>query len=630
MKFPRHHLFIIGALLIFFKGHGKEDYFQSLPADRPFITTWKTDNPGTSADNQITIPTFLGKIYNYSVNWGDGNMDTNVTGEITHTYSTAGTYEVSISGDFPQIYFDNNSDREKILFVNQWGDIKWQSMRSAFSGCTNLDVIATDSPDLSEVTSLTRMFSGCESLIGTPEFNNWNLSTISSIIGLFENCKLFNQPLENWDVSNVDNLEVTFRGASTFNQPLNDWDVSNVVDLTGTFWGAVSFNQPLNKWNVSNVIESWATFLGATSFNQDIGSWDTSKVVTTSEMFREAISFDQDISTWDITSLRDASWMFKDAGLSTTNYDRLLIGWNVQDVQPQLYPFGAGNSTYCAGKEARNSLITNHGWEIDDAGFLGITIEGLEDQIHLDAFTLPQITGENLTGNEMYYTGPKGTGQSFIAGTTLYTDDFSNYPISLYIYDSSGDAVTGCNDEKSFQLTLYSICSPPTADSIEDVIRCTPYTLPELTEDNFYYTEANGGGKKLEAGDIIYNSKTLYIYKGSNDCYDENSFRIKIDKNLCDYEIKPVDPCLVVFPQFITPNGDGYFDLFVPKKNPCGQSGKLRILDRYGRVIYSTDDLYTGWDGTEKSRKLPETDYWYLFQSSDSGKTYTGHFSVLR
>ncbi|SIS88871.1 gliding motility-associated C-terminal domain-containing protein [Zobellia uliginosa] len=78
------------------------------------------------------------------------------------------------------------------------------------------------------------------------------------------------------------------------------------------------------------------------------------------------------------------------------------------------------------------------------------------------------------------------------------------------------------------------------------------------------------------------------------------------------------------------PMGHGGFDLFVPKKNPCGQSGKLRILDRYGRVIYSTDDLYTGWDGTEKSRKLPETDYWYLFQSSDSGKTYTGHFSVLR
>src|SRR5690606_27824054 len=33
-----------------------------------FITTWKTDNPGTSQDNQITIPT-VGTGYLYHVYW---------------------------------------------------------------------------------------------------------------------------------------------------------------------------------------------------------------------------------------------------------------------------------------------------------------------------------------------------------------------------------------------------------------------------------------------------------------------------------------------------------------------------------------------------------------------------------
>lgn len=37
-------------------------------AQNEFITTWKTDNPGTSNDNQITIPT-TGIGYNYDIDW---------------------------------------------------------------------------------------------------------------------------------------------------------------------------------------------------------------------------------------------------------------------------------------------------------------------------------------------------------------------------------------------------------------------------------------------------------------------------------------------------------------------------------------------------------------------------------
>lgn len=100
--------------------------FSSWGQNRPFITTWKTDNQGLSANNQITIPTFAGETYNYSVEWGDGTSDSGVTGDIVHTYATPRTYKVSISGDFPRIYFPNSfnpADNFKILSVDQWGDI---------------------------------------------------------------------------------------------------------------------------------------------------------------------------------------------------------------------------------------------------------------------------------------------------------------------------------------------------------------------------------------------------------------------------------------------------------------------------------------------------------------------------
>ena len=64
-----------------------------------FIMLVKTDNPGTSASNQFTIPVYtLFVTNNYDVDWGDGNTDLGVTTSITHTYASAGTYTVKISG----------------------------------------------------------------------------------------------------------------------------------------------------------------------------------------------------------------------------------------------------------------------------------------------------------------------------------------------------------------------------------------------------------------------------------------------------------------------------------------------------------------------------------------------------
>jgi hypothetical protein len=67
---------------------------------KPFITTWTTE--GLDNDYQIEINTD-GAGGNYKVEWGDGVINKNVRGSITHTYDAIGLYTVKISGDFPQI-----------------------------------------------------------------------------------------------------------------------------------------------------------------------------------------------------------------------------------------------------------------------------------------------------------------------------------------------------------------------------------------------------------------------------------------------------------------------------------------------------------------------------------------------
>lgn len=298
-----------------------------------FITTWKTDNPGISADNQITIPTHPDETYNYSVDWGDGTSDTNVTGDITHTYPTAGTYEVSVSGDFPRIYFfdyffdETTNDSDKIVEVNQWGAIKWASMESAFYGCANLDVTAMDVPDLSQVKSLVYTFRGCSSLQGTIAMNSWNVSNVVDMGATFSDAELFNQDLSNWDVSNVTSLNGTFSGAKAFNQNLNNWDVSNVTNLGVVFGYASSFDQPLNNWDVSNVVDFHAAFTG-TPFNQPLNNWDTSSANTMGGMFSETDNFNQDISNWNVASVEYFWTMFQNA--SSFNQD--VSNWDTSNA----------------------------------------------------------------------------------------------------------------------------------------------------------------------------------------------------------------------------------------------------------------------------------------------------------
>ena len=52
--------------------------------------------------------------------------------------------------------------------------------------------------------------------------------------------------INNWDVSKVTDMEGMFDGARSFNQPLNDWNVSNVTNMNFMFQNARSFNQPLH------------------------------------------------------------------------------------------------------------------------------------------------------------------------------------------------------------------------------------------------------------------------------------------------------------------------------------------------------------------------------------------------
>ncbi len=308
--------------------------FNSFSQD--FITTWTV----SAGDLTITIPT-RGSGYDCTVDWGDsGPTITTHSGTspvISHTYASAGTYQITISattfGDtspFPRIYFNELGDKDKIISIDQWGSNQWTSMANAFFGCSNLVNNATDTPNLTGLTSVGLMFRNATSIGG-------GTST-------------------NWD----------------------SWNMSNVTSMVQMFRGATAFNEDISSWNVSLVSNMNNLFNGATAFNQDIGGWTTSSATTMITTFRNATSFDQDISGWNVENVTSMNNMFNGATLSIKNYSALLIAWetDLTTTLPVLSQnFHGGNSKYCssAAITARNNIeahVTGLGNTFVDGGLL--------------------------------------------------------------------------------------------------------------------------------------------------------------------------------------------------------------------------------------------------------------------
>ncbi|MEP2935376.1 MAG: BspA family leucine-rich repeat surface protein [Gilvibacter sp.] len=405
-----------------------------------FITVWKSDNPGSSLDSQITIPT-SGDAYDYNVDWGDGSISTNVTGNITHTYAIPGTYTVSISGAFPQIYFNNQGDKLKLIEVSQWGAIAWRSMEKAFFGCQNMEVSATDAPDLSMVTSLVSMFKKTKATLA--HIGNWDTSNITTMNGMFLNAKDFNTDISSWDVSKVKNISAMFKGAVLFNQPLNNWDIGKVSAMNSTFENAAGFNQSLSNWDVSAVKNAKKTFKNATNFNQDL-------------------------SNWDVSVVKNMTDILVGTSLDCTNYDRILLAWSQLALQDNV-TFST-NANYCISEDARTTMVTDFGWTITDGGINILPVKKVVvplDQTQLaDPITGSYSLPDYITAGDAYAlesctdtTTSVVPVQDPVAGTALGEGE---HLISFTAMFPSGETVVA-----SFLLTVdYNFTVPSDQDFV--------------------------------------------------------------------------------------------------------------------------------------------------------------------
>lgn len=381
-------------IFIFFYGASAQD----------FITKWSF--PAATTSINFSAQTAGGAVsYTWSAspsgNSGSGSFTMTSAGVVTLSGMTIAAGDVvSLSmqpANLRRFYTNPSADAGKLRDVAQWGAVPWTSMNSMFQNCINLNISATDIPDLSAVTDMSDMFYGCTSLNSPSNINSWNTTTVTNMYRLFWGAAAFNQSIGGWNTENVTTMERMFRNATAFNQPIGGWNTGNVTTMYRMFNSATAFNQPISGWNTGNVTTMLGMFADATSFNQPIGNWNTSRVGDFYYMFANAAAFNQPINSWSTSLLARTSYMFQNAA----SFNQPIGNWNMSDVFDMKNMFsGATSFNQDIGSwtlrtnVAMSNMLDNSGMDYCN---YSATIKGW-------ASNNPAVTGRSLGAVNMRYT----------------------------------------------------------------------------------------------------------------------------------------------------------------------------------------------------------------------------------
>lgn len=443
-----------------------------IKAQDEFTTIWQPNMPNTTPPINITAPYpagqnqiwFPGIGENYTISWEEvgypqhNGVMNNVTstkqvlvdfGNSLNSDIASATYRVKVSdgnGAFKQIRFgecqiiyvadsyilmwDMFGSSDKITEIEKWGDIAWTSMNSAFVHCRLLQLTATDSPNLTNVTDASFMFYNAHNFLGASSMQNWNTSGINDFKFMFarlgdypQAIDQFNSPyLSSWNMSSAKNLNNMFSGRKEFNQPLNSWDTSKVEDMGWMFALCLSFNQRLDSWNTTKVKDMSFMFHFIPVFNQDISGWNTSAVTTmahmfhgclvfnhplnwntslvtkTNFMFNGSTLFNQSLGSWNLSSLTDASGMLTSTGLNCDNYSKTLSGWADNPSTPNNVPLeSVASLQYASNAVGKRNILIGKGWSMsgDTAGTCLLSTDDLHTDVH-NSSIYPNPTEDNL------------------------------------------------------------------------------------------------------------------------------------------------------------------------------------------------------------------------------------------
>lgn len=190
-------------------------------------------------------------------------------------------------------------------------------------------------------------------------------------------------------------------------------------------------------------------------------------------------------------------------------------------------------------------------------------------------------------------------------------------------------AVSGTNeppvpvgDNFVFQDTVITTVLPVTANDY-DVENDSFFVVAVYDRDSIN----NLGTVELVDGEVVFTRAELacgteafnYLLCQTGGC-DTGLFTVTI---LC--------PDRIFLPEGFSPDGDGLNDKLVFTGLQYFAPAQLKVFNRYGTVVYESDDYANDWQGTslDSGNALPDGTYFYVLRLAD-GKRYNSYLIINR
>ncbi len=282
-----------------------------------------------------------------------------------------------------------------------------------------------------------------------------------------------------------------------------------------------------------------------------------------------------------------------------------------------IYSVSATSENGCVATDNVNVNIIPMDWTIDDI-FIGPADCGLNNG-YVSAIT----SGTFIDPPSYTWTGP-GTNSTNFINASVWTD----LPVGWYYIEIES---AGCY---KYDSAFVNPNNPPiaelTANPISGIYPLT-VNFQNTSQNGSSYLWNFGNGQSANTSDLssqtqTYDTTGLYtimLVTQNGNCFDTAYIQIEV---LEPPVIPPVLPVGLEATNVFSPNGDGKNDYFEFKLLNIIELD-LTILNRWGQVVYQSNDVNSTWDGkSQDGLDVSDGVYFYKYNAVGAqNEPFEGH-----
>lgn len=371
-------------------------------------------------------------------------------------------------------------------------------------------------------------------------------------------------------------------------QPSSSVNFNNLSSCTST--SAWNFGDPSSgSLNVSTSVNPSHIFSGAGSYSVTLNSTSSTGTIITT---KTVTILDASISIANAITCPNTNTAVLNAVASGSNNPYTFL-WNTTPTQTTQTISNIGAGSYSVTVSSANACSAS----------ASITL------VNPSPVTInPSVTSKKCSAlNGSIVANVSGGTAPY---TYLWNNNFSTQNITGL--DSGLYSVT-VKDNNSCMVTLNNILVPYTNENISlslgaDATICPGQKL-RLDAGSFlsYLWQDNSTSQFF---DVTKTGNYKVVVKDINGCMGVDDINVVVD---CSD---------IYFPTAFTPNGDNINDVFGPAGNNLSimKAYKLKIYNRYGNLVFYSENPYKKWDGNYNGLKSPNGTFVYNVEFVANGK----------